>query len=732
MAKPLFAKVGIDSPVRKVFDYRVPENMQSLRIGTRVRVQFGKRNVIGVVLELSKSSEITPERLKNIQAMIDQDPVFDRHSLKLIEWAAKYYQYPIGPALFNALPPTLRRVSKHSESKHTEFLWSANTNKTSMLSRAPKQAAILRWLYDQATGVTSTKLNQKFPSSYSSITALEQRGLITREPINEEQHFPSNRPEKINLTPEQKQISSALCSALNGFSTHLLEGVTGSGKTEIYFSVIEQILAQPDGQTLILVPEIGLTPQLLTRLQNYFCTPIGLLHSNLSENQRAKTWKKIIQGNLRIVLGTRLAVFTPMPNLKLIIVDEEHDASLKQQEGFLYHARDVAIYRAQKCNIPIILGSATPSFESLHNVELGKYKHHILSKRIHSSAMPKMKLIDMRIEQAGNIISTQLMQAMHKHLKQNGQVILFLNRRGYAPALICHDCGWVAQCKRCDANSTYHARAAKLICHHCDYSQPKPQQCPTCSANNLIAIGHGTQRIEEILKQQFPAYSHVRLDRDAARRKGSLEKILTDIREQNHQIIIGTQMLSKGHDFPNISLVGILDVDYGIFSADFRALERTAQLLIQVAGRSGRRQKRGEVYVQTHAPDHPLLNELLNFGYPTFAEHALQLRSDLNLPPYSHQINLRATSQQLQHVNSFLQSAGEMAKDLLSARINIFGPISPGMEKKAGRYRAYLLLSTKHRGAFGNNLRPWLEQLENMPTARRVRWNVDVDPIENI
>lgn len=727
-----FAQIGIDTPLRKVFDYGIPNELHHVCVGSRVRVPFGKRTVIGIVVGISHSSDISSKRIKNIQTILDQNPILDQESLALIQWAAKYYQYPLGPALFNALPPALRRNSKEPKSICTPFHWIAITNDISTLTRAPKQAAILRWLHHQSHGVDTTELHRKFPNSRGSIVSLEQRGLIKRTPNIEKPNIRSNRPKSLTLTSEQKQISEILCSTLSSFATHLLEGVTGSGKTEVYFSVIEQVLTKTDGQVLILVPEIGLTPQLLARLQNHFGIAIGLLHSNLNESERTRTWKKIIQGELRIVLGTRLAVFTPMPNLKLIIIDEEHDASLKQQEGFLYHARDVAIYRAQKCCIPIILGSATPSFESLHNVDLGKYHHHVLSKRIHSSTMPKMKLIDMRTEQTSNIISSQLAQAMHSHLKQGGQVILFLNRRGYAPALICHDCAWVAQCKRCDANLTYHSRATKLICHHCDNSQLKPKQCPNCASTNLIAVGHGTQRVEEILQQQFPTYSHIRLDRDAARRKGSLEKILTEIREQKHHIIIGTQMLSKGHDFPNISLVGVLDVDYGIFSADYRALERTAQLLIQVAGRSGRRQKRGEVFVQTHAPDHPLLNNLLHYGYSSFAKNALQLRAEWNLPPFCHQIHLRATSQRLEHVTSFLNHAKDMAKERLSDRINIFGPISPGMEKKAGQYRAYMLLSAQNRGAFSKNLTPWLEQLEQLPSARKVRWNVDVDPIENI
>ena len=736
MTAQTFAQVGIDTPVRKLFDYRVPTQLAHINAGMRVQVPFGRRKVVGVVMRLSHRSEVAIKLLKDIDQVLDTTPLLDRNSLTLIEWAASYYQHPIGAALFAALPPSLRKINRSTKSNQPTYHWISLNKKDINLSRAPKQAAILQYLIDHPTGLSATELNQHFPNSHAAMQGLEKRGLIERRVIKEPkdnetiaQVCGSNPP---HLTKEQQLVSAKLCSNLDAFSVHLVEGVTGSGKTEVYFSVIEKVLANSSGQVLVLVPEIGLTPQLLVRLQNHFKLPIGLLHSNIRESERKETWLKISSGKLRIVLGTRLAVFTPMPALRLIVVDEEHDASLKQHEGFLYHARDVAIYRAQKLKIPIILGSATPSFESLHNVNTDKFKHHVLATRVHSSIMPAMHLVDMRTTRSGEILSAHLIRAMHAHLKRDGQVILFLNRRGYAPALLCHDCGWVAQCSRCDANMTYHARIAKIICHHCDSSSTEPKQCPMCSSNNLIAIGHGTQRIEEILSQQFSTYSQIRLDRDATRRKGNLEKILTEIRQHKHQIIIGTQMLSKGHDFPNVSLVGVLDVDYGIFSSDYRALERTAQLLIQVAGRSGRRNTAGEVFVQTHAPDHPLLNTLLNSGYATFAANAMESRATWKLPPYSYQIILRANSQKSQDVSQFLRRAKEIATNSLSDRINIAGPINASMEKKAGQFRACVLLAAEQRKEFGKQLDPWLDQLSKLPEARKVRWNIDVDPIEGI
>ncbi len=733
------AQIGIDTPVRTLFDYLVPASIPTITPGMRVRVPFGKRSVIGLVARVTDSSLVDTHRLKSIIETLDHAPLLDEPVLTLLEWAADYYQYPPGAALFAALPPLLRKAKTRAEiSPETpDFLWLSKKNLDVDLGRAPKQLAIFQWLQDFPQGTGHSELQQMFPNSRSAILGLEKRGLIQRVPVSAADNQ-SNSPTKLgttlHLTKDQNQVSEKLTSALSGFGVHLLEGVTGSGKTEVYFNVIEQILKQSggQGQILILVPEIGLTPQLLNRLQTHFSIPIGLLHSNVGEKERKNTWLRISSGELKIVLGTRLSVFTPMPSLQLIIVDEEHDASLKQQEGFLYHARDVAIFRAQHLNIPIILGSATPSFESLQNVNLNKFKHYALASRIHSVAMPDMQIVDMRTERSSTILSTRLQRAMHTHLSKNGQVILFLNRRGYAPVLICHDCGWVARCTRCDANMTFHALKGKLICHHCDRTIEKPKLCANCGSTNLLPVGHGTQRIEEDLSQQFPEYSLVRLDRDVARRKGNLEKILTGIQEHKHQIIVGTQMLSKGHDFPGVSLVGVLDVDYGIFSADYRALERTAQLLIQVAGRSGRRKIQGEVYVQTHAPDHPLLNTLLASGYPAFAKHALALRKEWNLPPYTYQVALRANSQQMDDVFTFLQHTKDLANQMLSDNIQVAGPVSPTMEKKAGQYRAYILLTAAKRNFFGKHLSPWLDKLGKLPSARRVRWNIDVDPIEGV
>lgn len=731
MTKKKFAQVGIDTPLRRLFDYRIPTHLPDLQPGERVQVPFGRRSCVGIVIQLLVSTSVEDQKLKSIQARLDDQTVFDRESFNLIRWAARYYQYPLGAALFSALPPALRKITSVS-AETNDYRWHVTQIPDDILSRAPKQHRIYTWIRKHTEGVENEQLKSEFPGSLSIIKTLQQRGLIEKHPHSSAAHEGIvQSPANLKLTDDQSAVSQYIIQELNRFSVHLLEGVTGSGKTEVYFHIISQVLQSAQAQVLILVPEIGLTPQLYSRLEKHFSIPIGLLHSNITEKQRKNTWLNIRKGEIRIVLGTRLAVFTPIPHLQLIVVDEEHDASLKQQDGFTYHARDVATYRAKQLSIPLILGSATPSFESIQNAQRGKYQHLQLKQRVHSGLMPKLQFADMRMERTGTILSTPLVNAMRTHLQAGQQVILFLNRRGYAPALLCHDCGWVAKCSRCDANMTFHSHANRLICHHCDRSQNKPTGCPQCNSANLIMIGHGTQRIEEELTQLFADYSVIRLDRDVTRRKGSLEKILNDIHYMKHQIIIGTQILSKGHDFPKVSLVGILDIDYGIHSTDYRALERSAQLLIQVAGRSGRRHTRGEVFIQTHTPDHPLLQTLLHQGYSAFATQALQTRAEWKLPPFTHHISIRARSLNQSALFDFLDQLAHSARTQLPKEISVQGPITPIMEKKAGQFRAFILLVFDKRGSLTQAIDAWLNHIETLSETRKVRWSVDVDPMDN-
>ncbi len=730
MTTKKFAQVGIDTPLRRLFDYRIPASLLgSINPGCRVIIPFGKRTRMGIVVSTSVNSEFDNSRIKEISQLLDSTPIFDKESFSLISWAARYYQYSIGAALFTALPPALRKTSTKSQSE--KFIWQVANDAPATILRAPKQTALLNWMRNYPNGVEPIQIHNEFPNCHSVIKALHERKYIFKIDAHDNDANELINPANIQLNEQQLIAENNISSSISSFAVHLLEGVTGSGKTEVYFKVIERVLTSPKHQVLILVPEIGLTPQLHQRLQLHFGITIGLLHSSVSESQRKSTWLQIAAGKIKIILGTRLAVFAPIPHLKLIVVDEEHDSSFKQQEGFLYHARDVAIYRAKQCGIPIILGSATPSFESLHNSSTNKFQHTQLTKRVHSDVMPKLHMTDMRTQQPGAILSTSLCDAMHKHLQAGNQVILFLNRRGYAPVLLCHDCGWVAQCDRCDANLTYHSFSNKLSCHHCDSTKIKPENCPTCQSSNLIMVGHGTQRIEEALKEQYSSYKVTRLDRDITKKKGQLEKVLEDIHQQRDQIIIGTQILSKGHDFPNVSLVGILDIDYGIYSSDFRALERCAQLLVQVSGRSGRRNTQGEVYVQTHSPDHPLLNVLLNNGYSQFAHQAIQVRKEWQLPPFAYHVAIRARAQKSSDLLSFLEKVSSLAKKYFHANIGIHGPISPPIEKKAGQIRAFILLTSAHRLSASIELERCIKDIESLSLARKVRWSVDVDPMDN-
>lgn len=731
MTTTSLAQIALDNPLRKLFDYQIPTELHAqLTPGCRVLVPFGRRMLTGIFIQFTDNSSVPTQKLKQIEAVIDQAPLFNHETLQLIMWAAHYYHTALGCALFTALPPALRKADTHGY-LHETYISPAQSD-AEKLQRAPKQKAIFTWLLQQPShAVTQSELQQTFPNSRNAMQSLIEKGYIkseTRVLPSQSQHPIDSHP--LSLTPAQSSISEDLLSRLKDFNPSLLEGVTGSGKTEIYFSLIEKVLQTAASQILILVPEIGLTPQLQLRLQQHFSTEIGLLHSNIAETTRYKTWLKISRGDIRIVLGTRLAVFTPMPQLKMIIVDEEHDPSFKQQEGFLYHARDVAIYRAKQNNIPIVLGSATPSFESLHNVSIQKYHHLQLTQRVFSDQLPSIHISDMRAQSTGQILSRPLIDAMQRHLSQGKQVILFLNRRGYAPALYCHDCGWVAKCPRCDSNMTYHSTHNKLICHHCDYRMPKPSICGECQSSNVLLLGHGTQRIEEMLEQAFPNHAHIRLDRDSTRRKGSMEAMLNDIHQHKYQIIIGTQILSKGHDFPDVTLVGVLDIDYGIYSHDFRAMERSAQLLMQVAGRAGRRDVRGEVFVQTHNPDHPLLTTLIQKDYARFAQQAMSSRKEYQLPPYVYHIILRVRAGHLEAVQAFLIQAKNAAHDMLPKEIKIQGPIIPAMEKKAGQYRAFLLLTRTQRGQYARPINAWIEHLSQQKNANRVHWSVDVDPIE--
>lgn len=535
--------------------------------------------------------------------------------------------------------------------------------------------------------------------------------------------------EPLPFNPAQQNAFDQIQMRLNQFQTFLLDGITGSGKTEVYLQVITEILKQQK-QVLVLVPEIGLTPQTIQRFRERYTVPIVALHSKLNNTKRLDAWLAAKSGDAKIMIGTRSAIFTPFANLGLIVVDEEHDLSFKQQEGFRYHARDLAIMRAHFHHIPIILGSATPSLETLHNAKQNRYHHLRLPQRAGIAQLPDIHILDICKTPLEQGLSPALLKEIDIHLKNNEQVMLFLNRRGFAPVLMCHSCGWIAHCKRCDTRMTYHQFPERLHCHHCETRKNIMKQCEKCHDTSLLAIGLGTERLEQTLAKQFPAVSIARIDRDSTQRKNALEDLLDHIHRGEHQIIIGTQMLAKGHHFPNVTLVGIVDADGGFFSNDFRALERMGQLLLQVGGRAGRAEKPGKILIQTHHPDHPLLHQLLHQSYHDFAVSLLKEREQAKLPPYFFFALFRAEGYDASHAEQFLQQIKMQINQYPNHHIHVSDPIPAPMPRRAGRYRAQLLIQSQHRPMLQQFLKNLMPNIDKIPSKHRIRWSLDVDPSE--
>lgn len=531
------------------------------------------------------------------------------------------------------------------------------------------------------------------------------------------------------LNNEQQIAINLIQDKTNQFQCFLLEGITGSGKTEVYFHAIEDVLSQKK-QCLILVPEIGLTPQICDRLKQRFETTIAVIHSGLSDKERLHAWVCAKNGNAKIIVGTRSAIFTPFSNLGMIIIDEEHDPSFKQHEGFRYSARDLAIVRAHMLNIPIILGSATPSLETLFNAKQLRFEHLQLKQRAGNAIEPRFRLLDIRGEKLKKGFSKKLLDAMQQHLSNGNQVLLFLNRRGYAPLLMCHDCGWMLQCQRCEKSMIWHQKKNQFECHYCHVIKSKPETCPTCKSKNLLLVGAGTERVEETIQQFFPDYKIARIDRDTTRRKGALQRLLHEVEQQHAQILLGTQMLAKGHHFPNVTLVAILNADHYLFCSDFRASERMAQLLLQVAGRAGRAQKPGEVWIQTHHPEHSFFKDLIEHGYSALSESLLQERQIARLPPFQYLALLHAEAHQKVLCLDFLTEIKQRAEKLLQSSILLLGPIPAQHEKRAGKFRMQLLFQSEKRAALQHLLKTLLNDVEDMQSAKKVKWMIDVDPVE--
>ncbi len=727
-ATALVLKVALPVPLSRLFDYLPAGDILTYPRGARVLVPFGRSRHVGVVVDHGKP-DFDVTKLKPVIELLDPEPVLPVEVVSLLEWASSYYRCPIGEAFATALPIALRKAAHTEPKPQYNFRITAAGNEVSedALNRAPVQKRLLQFIKDSDSAVTGGEC-RLFDERWSApMKQLLKKGLV--EEVS--QTFPDKPPAATRaLNAEQEKATTAIINKFGGYHGALLHGITGSGKTEVYIELVREQLLK-GGQTFILLPEIGLTPQLLSRFRSALQCHVEVLHSGLNASERLLAWRATARGEARVLIGTRSAVFAPLPKLGLIIVDEEHDSALKQQDGFRYHARDLAIIRAQRAGVPIVLGSATPSLESLHNVEKGLLTLYELTQRAAGAVPPSLELVDSRGSETENGISKRLLKRMEDVLARGEQVIVFINRRGYSPVLMCEDCGTMADCSNCDAHMTVHARSSTLRCHHCGAEKQLPRVCASCESDALIKVGAGTERIDEFLSEKFPDYTLLRIDRDSTSRKGELQRHLAMAASGEAQILVGTQMLAKGHDFPNVTLVGIMDADRGLFGSDFRATEQMGQLIMQVAGRAGRADKPGTVLIQSRNPEHPLLQQLLAEGYGKFAGQLLAERKITEWPPYVHTALIRCEHAQSGVAFDYLEHVRKMAcHEHMNPqmKVHVLGPAHAPMERIAGRYRAQLLLLCDSRKALHELLRPLRPWMEEMPQSRKVRWSLDVDP----
>ena len=723
-----FVEVAVAVPLAEPFVYRWPGSAPPPP-GCRVRVPLGSRERIGVVVRHPAAAGIDARRIKSITDVLDEEPVLDAELLALLRWCAEYYHHPVGEVLSQALPVLLRQGRRAVARR--EPAWEITRAGRSQAIREPRrcgarQAEVFE-LLQRCGPLTAGELSQS-GLSRAVLRRMAARGWIRATDAPRAPgaaRAPTDCPP--DLTEEQQRCLTAVSGARDGYRAYLLQGVTGSGKTEVYMRLIAQ-QRQAGRQSLLLVPEIGLTPQLVRRLEARFGGGLALMHSGLADGERLQAWQAVRTGEAQVVVGTRSAVFAPLVSPGLIIVDEEHDVSYKQQEGFRYSARDLAVARARRLGIPVILASATPSLESVHNASGGRYHLLRMARRIGSAGKPEIRIIDMNRHASRHDLSTPLVATIERHLADGHQVLLFLNRRGFAPVLLCTACGTTEECDRCDARLTLHASSGRLRCHHCGRTRQLRWACGVCGTERL-AVGAGTQRVTDALCTLFPQARIARLDRDAASRRGSLQTVLADVERGDTQILVGTQMLTKGHDFPRVTLVGVLSADQGLFGSDFRSSERLAQILLQVAGRAGRRDRPGEVLIQSYYPAHPLLTCLAAQDYDAFSGLALAERRAAGWPPFSHLIVWRAEAGQRAPAHAFLGRVAAVARRTATA-VEILGPAAPGMERRSGRYRAQLVFQSDRRAPLHELTQAMLRRARTWREARRVRWSVDVDPAE--
>jgi primosomal protein N' (replication factor Y) len=726
-------KVAINVPLSRLFDYLPPAVGNSPLPGARVRVPFGRQRQIGVVVGLASNSDLPRSRMRRVLETLDDAPLLRKDDLWLIGFTSDYYHHPVGEVAAAAIPSLLRQGrSLNPLLRHVAATDAGHgVDIGALAKRAPRQAELLEMLLDAGgNGIDVDTLTEQVPAWRRSFRALAQKGLAAEfETRADDPELPS--PCDPAAGPElncDQQAAVAAIGAATGFHASVLDGVTGSGKTEVYLHLIGETIAA-GRQVLVLVPEIGLTPQLVSRLRKRLGIEPALLHSGLSDLERLHAWRQARSGDAKLIVGTRSAVFTPLRDAGLVIVDEEHDSSFKQQEGLRYSARDLAIARAKHLDIPIVLGSATPTLEMLHHCDTGYYSHLSLPHRAGTARPPGLRIVDL-----GRVVSTEglsepLAAAITQHLAESGQVLVYLNRRGFAPTLICSGCGHVAGCLRCDSRMTVHAKEGRLRCHHCGSARPLDEHCDECGAA-MRPLGEGTQRLEDELVRRYPGMQVMRIDSDSTQRRGAMDAALQRATSGEADILVGTQMLSKGHHFPKLTLVGIVNADQGLFGTDFRSDERLAQSIIQVAGRAGRESRVGEVIIQTAFPAHPFWQRLIKGGYPSVARDALEERRAANWPPFSRLALLRSAATRRGDAHAFLDVAAGCVARLARGRLRALGPVDAPMARRAGRYRAQLLLRSEDRRLLHEVLRELRPMLEADPAARKVRWSIDVDPVE--
>ncbi|MEJ2530968.1 MAG: primosomal protein N' [Halioglobus sp.] len=731
-------RLAIPSPLRRPFDYLPPEGWEAsgiaaLQPGVRVRVPFGRRVVTGYLLEVAGSSDVDPAALKRAQAILDPAPLLTPTLMALCLWSAAYYHHPAGEVLNAAFPKVLREGKPHRPPGTPGWRLTGRGRglPRGALARSPKQAAALALL--QENGTVAAALFAERGISAAVLRSLGDKGLAERCNVPPARSHSAAAP-GLALNPEQAAAVDAVAATAGGFSCHLLEGVTGSGKTEVYLQLIAACLGR-DEQALVLIPEIGLTPQTLARFERRFSANIAVLHSGLGDARRYRAWEAARDGTAQIVIGTRSAVFTPLCRPGLIVVDEEHDASYKQQDGFRYSARDVAIKRAQLENCPVVLGSATPSLESIANALAGRYRHHRLTRRAGQGEMPRIETLDIREQALRSGLAPALVEAVETTLRAGHQVLLFLNRRGYAPTLQCQDCGWLAGCDACDARLTVHRRQGRLRCHHCGASHRLPRQCPQCHGRALVTAGLGTEQSEEFLREHFKTWPVYRVDSDSMQSRDAMQELVEQINRGEPCILLGTQMLTKGHHFPAVALVAVIDTDAMLFSADFRGEERTAQLLTQVAGRAGRSGIPGRVILQTRYPDHPAMRAMLSATYAEQAAILLRGREAAGLPPAGQLVIVRSDCADAACGEQFLQELRAAVESRLPPGAALIGPLPSPMQRRAGKFRSQLLLTAHSRGAAQRAAALLVHAADGMRAAhsrswRDLKWTIDIDPLE--